>query len=156
MSSVAKGKSDVEIAGPIPVDKKGRFQSYQQIREEIAVHIRPEVGRILNETLDKEVDALLNRARYERVLVNDRTEVTAICNQCKCRRRAKFRRGGHEKRTLATLYGAVEIRTPRIECECGGLVRFEYMSVQRRSRLWYDLKERIQELMYWPGTLMWG
>jgi transposase-like protein len=146
MASVAKGKSNVEAIGAISVEKKGRFQIYQGVREEIAVHVRPAVARILTAALDEEVTTLLKRGRYERVMVGDHAEVEAVCNRCKCRKRAKFRRGGHEKRSLATLYGAVEIRTPRIECECGGLVRFEYLSVQRRARLWYDLKERLQEL----------
>lgn len=142
MGSVAKEANKVETNG-----KSGsRFEKYQSVREEMALHIRPVVAQVLNRALDGEVDTLLNRPRYARVQAKDATEVGAKCNRCGCRRRAEFRRGGHEERMLATLYGAVRIRTPRIECGCGGLVRYEYLSVQRRARLWYDLQERIQEL----------
>lgn len=126
--------------------KGARFESYQRVREEIAVQVRPVVRKLLNESLDREVDELLGRARYQRVDPADRRLVEARCNKCGSERRAEFRRGGHEDRSLATLYGPVLIRTPRIECRCGGLVRHEYLSVKRRARLWYDLQERMQEL----------
>jgi len=112
----------------------------------VAVQVRPIVERLLNRSLDQEVDNLLGRERYQRVDFSDGTEVAAKCNRCGCQRRVEFRRGGHEDRTIGTLYGAVRIRTPRIECNCGGLVRHEYVSVRPRARLWYDVQERVQEL----------
>jgi transposase-like protein len=132
-------------AGSLPA-KHSRFQTYQQVREEIAVQVRPIVEKVLSESLDGEVDSLLGRGRYQRMSIDDQTVVQATCNKCGSQRRAHFRRGGHEERTLATLYGPVQIKTPRIECRCGGLAHREYLSVKPRARLWYDLKERIQEL----------
>lgn len=146
MSSLVLTARTVQPASDSIPAQNPRFEAYRRVREEVAVQVRPIVERLLNESLDREVDALLGRACYQRVDLRDRTEVAAKCNQCGCQRRAQFRRGGHEDRTIATLYGAVQIRMPRIECSCGGLVGHDYLSVKRRARLWYDVRERIQEL----------
>lgn len=146
MSSLVLTAGAVHPVNSSLPSRNNRFQTYQQVREEIAIQVRPIVERVLNESLDGEVDSLLGRGRYERVRIDDPTVVQATCNKCGSRRRAHFRRGGHEERTLATLYGPVQIKTPRIECQCGGLAHHEYLSVKPRARLWYDLKERIQEL----------
>jgi len=50
--------------------KEARFEAYRRIREEVAVHIRPIVERLLNESLDREVDDLLGRACYVTVPEN--------------------------------------------------------------------------------------
>jgi len=146
VSSLILAPSAVQPVTSGLAPKNARFETYRRVREDVAVQVRPIVEKVLNASLDEEVDALLGRRRYQRVNTDDQTVVQATCNKCGSHRRAHFRRGGHERRTLATLYGPVEIKTPRIECQCGGLAHHEYLSVKPRARLWYDLTERIQEL----------
>jgi hypothetical protein len=40
----------------------------------------------------------------------------------------------------------VEVKVPRLSCDCGGVVDFEFVHLEPYNRFWFDLEERGREL----------
>jgi hypothetical protein len=77
----------------------------------------------INRKLSAAVDHVLAREPYERRgTVADWIEHVGACPRCHSRRSNRLSRNGSRSRTLTTRWGDLQIRWPRLVCECGGSV----------------------------------
>jgi transposase-like protein len=102
------------------------------------------VGRMLEESLDTELDRFLGRDRYKRRKHSKRKETNVKCSKCHSQERQDFRRNGHYGRGLATEFGHIQVAMPQIKCKCGGNVRFSYKTIPPRQRMGADVEASIQ------------
>jgi putative transposase len=114
-----------------------------RIMKQIEGTIPQMVSRILDESLDTEVERFLGRGRYRRRKKAKRQEQGAYCSRCRSHQRQDFRRNGHYLRSLGTHWGPVVVHLPQVECQCGGNVRMKYQTVPPRQRLWQDVKLEV-------------
>lgn len=128
------------------VDRKRRREAQGKVQRRIKEGIARVVEESIEEALQGEVTALLNRAKGERRDPRDLTVVEGCCNRCKTRYRSRFYRDGSYPRSLLSLDVWGQIRVPRISCVCGGMVDFEFVQLVPYGRLWFDVEERAREL----------
>ena len=102
------------------------------------------VQRVLDTSLEREVDQWLVRKRHVRRKKTKREEVKEYCSRCRSHNRRKFRRNGHYVRKLITRWGQIEINMPQIKCECGGNVRLTFKTIRSRQRIWDDVSLEVQ------------
>lgn len=102
------------------------------------------VKRMIEESLETELDRFLGRGKYVRRQRAKRQETGVYCSRCLSHQRRDFRRNGHYLRCLITSWGSVLLNVPQLECQCGGNVCFKYQTVRPRQRIWDDLEMEIQ------------
>lgn len=102
------------------------------------------VGRVLEESLETEVDRLLERERYVRRRRAKRRETGVYCSRCRSHQRQDFHRNGHYLRQLVVEWGRVKVNMPQVKCRCGGNVRMKYRTIRSRQRIWEDVDLKIQ------------
>lgn len=96
---------------------------FAQIVEEGQTWLRHWIGQRMSRLLDQAVDEVLGRVRYERrAQVGDHIEGGACC-RCQTHRSEQFSRNGGRLRHPLTAYGAIQVRWPRVKCQCGGSVQ---------------------------------
>ena len=128
------------------VERGERQQQQRRLQREVGEAIRQVVREVFEQALQDEVTALLGRAKSERRDARDLTVVEASCNKCKAQYRYRFYRDGTYERGVLSLDTWVEIKVPRLSCDCGGVVDFEYVHLEPYNRFWFDLEERGREL----------
>lgn len=128
------------------VERARRLQQQRRLQREVDEAIRQAVRQAFEQALRDEVTALLGRAKSERRDRADPTMVEACCNACKTQYRRAFCRDGTYKRSVLSLDTWVELKVPRISCDCGGGVDFEFVHLEPYGRFWFDLEERGREL----------
>jgi transposase-like protein len=128
------------------VERTPRQREQRRLQREVDEAIRQAVRGAFEQALRDEVTALLGRAKSERRDLDDPTLVEASCNRCKTGYRCRFYRDGTYKREVLSLETGVELRVPRLSCDCGGVVDFEFVHLEPYNRLWFDLEERGREL----------
>ena len=128
------------------VERRERQQEQRRLQREVDEAIRQAVRRAFEQALRDEVTALLGRAKSERRDRDDPTVVEAWCNKCKTQYRYRFYRDGTYERSVLSLGTWVVIKVPRLSCDCGGVVDFEYVHLEPYNRFWFDLEERGREL----------
>ncbi|MEI6502078.1 MAG: transposase, partial [Armatimonadota bacterium] len=100
----------------------------------------------LNRQLDKAVDYLLDRSRYERRggVPYGREQVGA-CLRCGSHHCDHFSRNGHRPRTLSLWDCELQLRLPRVVCQCGGSVQLDFAGLIRPyQRLGDEVDAQIQ------------
>jgi hypothetical protein len=102
------------------------------------------VERMIEESLETELDRFLGRGKYVRRHRAKRQETGVYCSKCLSHQRRDFRRNGHYMRHLTTCWGSATLNIPQLECQCGGNVRFKYQTVRLRQRIWDDLEMEIR------------
>lgn len=111
-----------------------------QIKEQV-VKI---AGRIIDESLESELEQFLGRAKHVRRKRSKRKESRVYCSRCRSHQRQNFRRNGHYQRQIALSLGRTRVNVPQVKCRCGGNVRFQYETIRPRQRIWDDLDLEIQ------------
>ena len=104
----------------------------EQVKEQI-VYL---AGRMLEESLETELERFLGRAKHVRRKRSKRKESGVYCSKCRSHQRQDFRRNGHYLRQLAMSWGRVRVNMPQVKCRCGGNVRFQYQTIRPRQRVW--------------------
>lgn len=127
----------------LQVPEKGSPAFILQIVKQIAEELPAIVERIVDESLETEVERFLGRSRYRRRKKAKRQEQGAYCSRCKSHQRQDFRRNGHYRRKLVTHWGQVTVNLPQVECQCGGNVKMKYQTVRPRQRIWDDVKVEV-------------
>jgi putative transposase len=100
--------------------------------------------RILEASLDAEVDKWLAGKRYVRRRKSKRQEGKACCSRCLSHQRRKFQRNGHYTRGLITQWGKLHVSVPQVKCECGGNVKMTFQTIRPRQRIWEDVGLEVQ------------
>lgn len=135
----------------LPSIVKGQ-QFFKKLVSQIEQDIEQLATEHIEETLEQSVEGLLGRKDHERRHSLDLTEVEARCSDCGTRQRRRFSRNGHRRRFLTTLWAVLSIWLPRLICECGGSVSFDFHGLLRpRQRLWHDCDEQIRQ---WSGLAL--
>lgn len=101
-------------------------------------------SRVIEESMETELDRFLERGKYVRRKRSKRKESRVYCSKCGSHQRQDFRRNGHYQRGLTMRWGRVRVEVPQVKCRCGGNVRFEYQTIRPRQRIWDDLNLEIQ------------
>ncbi len=128
------------------VERTQRQQEQRRLRRGVDEVIRQATRQAYEQALRDEVTALLGRVKSERRDLDDPTVVEACCNRCGTRHRREFCRDGTYKRSVLSLDTWVELKVPRISCDCGGVVDFEFVQLEPYNRYWFDLEARGREL----------
>jgi len=128
------------------VERTQRQQQQRRLQREVEETIQQAVRQAYEQALRDEVTALLGRAKSERRDLADPTVVEARCNDCKTQYRREFSRNGTYPRGVLSLSAWVELKVPRLRCDCGGVVDFEFVHLEPYNRFWFDLEERGREL----------
>jgi transposase-like protein len=128
------------------VERTQRQQQQRRLQREVDEIIRQAARQAFEQALRDEVATLLGRAKSERRDLDDPTVVEARCNRCKTQSRREFCRDGTYKRGVLSLDTWVELKVPRLSCDCGGVVDFEFVHLEPYGRFWFDLEERAREL----------
>jgi putative transposase len=113
--------------------------------KEVEKAVKAMVEAAVMAELEAEAEAVLGRRSHARRDKGDRREVQACCPRCGTRRRQALVRNGHRRRSVATLWGVLDIWLPRIRCECGGSVRVRYSVLRPYQRLWADVDEQVRK-----------
>jgi hypothetical protein len=128
------------------VEDTERQEQQRELQREVDESIRRVIAASYERALRDEVTALLGRGMSERRHLDDAMVVRACCNKCGTQYRREFSRDGTYKRSVLSLETWVEIRVPRLSCDCGGVVDFEFVHIEPYNRFWFDLEERGREL----------
>jgi putative transposase len=115
-----------------------------ELVKEIRSLILDIVGRLLEESLETEMERFLGRARYRRRRRAKPKETGVYCSQCRSHQRQDFQRNGHYLRQLSVGWGSVNVHRPQAQCKCGGNVRLKFQTIRPRQRIWDDLGLEIQ------------
>jgi transposase-like protein len=126
----------------VPPSKTPEFVA--ELLGQIQHYIPQLVGRVLDESLETEVERLLGRQRYRRRKRTQRQQQGRYCSRCKSHQRQHFMRNGHYPRNLVTGWGQVRVNLPQIKCRCGGNVKMQYYTLRPRQRIWEDVHLEIQ------------
>jgi transposase-like protein len=128
------------------VERTQRQQEQRRLQREVEETIRQAVREAFEQALRDEVTALLGRAKSERRDPTDPTVVEARCNKCGTQYRYRFSRDGFYERSVLSLEVWIRLKVPRLTCDCGGVVDFEFVHLEPYNRFWFDLEERGREL----------
>lgn len=138
MTIVTVGKLTLQIP-------QGRSNGFvKEIIGQMQGMVKQLVGRVIEESMDTELDEFLGRGRHVRRKQSRRKESGVYCSRCRSHQRQDFRRNGHYERQIATSWGRVMVNVPQVKCRCGGNVRFKYQTIRPRQRIWDDLDMEIQ------------
>jgi transposase-like protein len=129
---------------PLQVPISGSRGFIMELVEQIRSAIPGIAQRFLEESLEVEVNRLLERNRYVRRRQAKRKETGVYCSKCRSHQCQNFRRNGHYQRQLAIQWGRVKVNVPQVKCQCGGNVRLRYQTIRARQRIWDDLELEIQ------------
>lgn len=138
MTIVPIGKLTLQV--PQNGSKDFIIEIIGQIREQV----KNLAGRVIEGSLETEIDRFLGRAKHVRRKRSRRKESGVYCSRCRSHQRQDFRRNGHYQRQLALGWGRVRVNVPQVKCRCGGNVRFRYETIRPRQRVWDDLDMEIQ------------
>jgi putative transposase len=128
----------------LQVPQNGSRDFVLEIIEQMRAQMVKLASRILEESLETELDRFLERARHVRRKRSKRKESGVYCSKCRSHQRQDFWRNGHYQRQLALGWGRVRVNVPQVKCRCGGNVRFQYQTIRPRQRVWDDLDMEIQ------------
>jgi transposase-like protein len=128
----------------LQVPESGSIEFTKELIEQMQGMVLHLVGRILEESLETELDRFLEREWYVRRRRSKRKETGVYCSKCKSHQRQNFRRNGRYSRQVAVQWGRVQVDVPQVKCQCGGNVRFTYQTIRPRQRMWDDLGLEIQ------------
>lgn len=128
------------------VERTQRQQKQRRLQREVDAVIRQAYRQAFEQALRDELTVLLGRAKSERRDLDDATVIAACCNKCKTQHRREFCRDGTYRRSVLSLDTWVEFRVPRLSCDCGGVVDFEFWHLEPYNRFWFDLEERGRQL----------
>lgn len=138
MSIVTIGKLPLQVPG------NGVPNFVMELSEQIRASGLYLAARMIEESLETEVERFLGRGKYVRRRRSKGKETGMYCSTCRSHQRRDFRRNGHYERQLVIAWGRVSINVPQLECRCGGNVRFRYRTIQLRQRIWDDMEMEIQ------------
>jgi hypothetical protein len=120
---------------------KDRLAAQQALRETICAQIRPAVEAVFEQALESEVTGFLGRPKgRHRSRLHPNVSVLR-CAVCGRGQTLDFVRKGYYDRTQLTLWGAVDISVPRVECACGHCPSLPFTTLTPYDRLWSDLTE---------------
>ncbi len=140
----------------LQVERHSSRQAFlEELWRQMEEVVRQVVTRCIEEALDAEVTALLERDWYERRKVGQWQRIEARCRRCGSQYAQDFRRDGHYPRHLNTRWGRLLIWVPQVECVCGGKVRVPWQTLRPKQRLWDDLEGEIRERYGWGMSLRW-
>lgn len=111
---------------------------FAQIVEEGQTWLRHWIGQRMSRLLDKAVDELLGRERYERRAQVGYHIEGGECCRCHTRQSCQFSRNAGRLRRPLTEYGEVAVRWPRVKCACGGSVKLNLAG-------WLGAYQRLDE-----------
>ena len=100
----------------------------ETLTTQLEENVRRVVERCIDEVLEAELTALLERGWYERRKPSGHKRVAARCNRCGSQDPLDFRWDGHYPRWLDTSWGRLRISVPQVECIC---VNFRPIRVHR-------------------------
>ncbi len=107
------------------------------------------LGMRMSHLLVKDLDELLGRERYERRGHVPPDVEGGECHRCHSRESRKFSRHGGRRRRVITRWGDLDIRFPRVRCQCGGCVQLNLVGwLEAYQRLAPDVDALIQR---WGG-----
>jgi putative transposase len=129
---------------PLQVPESSSSEFVLELVEEIQTLILDVVGRLLEESLETEMERFLGRKRYRRRRRAKPKETGVYCSQCRSHQRQDFQRNGHYLRQLSVGWGPVTVHMPQAQCKCGGNVRLKFQTIRPRQRIWDDLGLEIQ------------
>lgn len=124
--------------------RSGTAGYVQELVEQIKEHAVKLAGRIIEESLESELERFLGRGKHVRRKKSKRKESGVYCSRCRSHQRQNFWRNGHYQRQIALSLGQARINVPQVKCQCGGNVRFQYETVRPCQRIWDDLDLEIQ------------
>jgi hypothetical protein len=119
------------------------------------------MSRQLNLQLIQSMDYLLGRSAYQRRVWVPAWIESGRCARCGSHQSRRFSSNGVRPRTLLTPWGELLLEVPRVVCQCGGSVRFDWgawlrpyqrlsteleQQIQRWGRLCLSLRQMQQEL----------
>ena len=134
---------------------RSRQEFVEMLIAQLQEKVRYVVGRCIEEALEAEVTALLERGWYERRKPPGRRRVAARCHRCGSQDPQDFRQDGHYTRYLDTSWGRLRISVPQLKCICGGWVKVPFQTLRPRQRIWDDLAGEIRERYGWGMSLRW-
>lgn len=103
------------------------------------------MSRQLNLQLTQSLDHRLGRLAYQRRAHVPLDIESGGCARCRSRHSRRFSRNGVRPRTLLTPWGELHLELPRVVCQCGGSVRFDWGAWLRPyQRLSVELDQQIQ------------
>jgi transposase-like protein len=108
--------------------------------------VQRQMSERLNQLLVQGVDHLLGRAAYvRRAAVPLTWEQHGRCSNCKSHHCHHFSRNGYRPRTLSCLDYLLQLRLPRVVCQCGGSVQLDFTGLLRPyQRLSDEVDAQIQ------------
>jgi len=124
-----------------PRGKEDIHACRQALRDAICAKVRPVVETAFRNALDSEVAGFLGRKKglHRSKLQSSASALhCANCGRC-CT--LDFVRKGYYQRTQLTLWGALDISVPRVECVCGHCPFLPFVTLTPYDRIWSDLDE---------------
>jgi transposase-like protein len=143
MSIVAQG---AESGKGLALAQK-RQAHQRELQDRIRSTIRSVVAGVFNEALEDEATRFLGRAKGRHRSGLQAQPTNLQCSACGRHRTLDFVRKGHYERTQLTLWGAVDLAIPRMECVCGHCPFFPCQTLTPYDRLWSDLDEETLALV---------
>ena len=138
------------------VERTQRQQQQRRLQREVNAVIQQAYRQAFEQALRDELTALLGRAKSERRDLDDATVTEGCCNKCKTQYRREFCRDGTYRRSVLSLDTWVEIRVPRLSCDCGGVVDFEFWHLEPYNRFWFDASLRSAQVLEERGRELAG
>jgi hypothetical protein len=111
---------------------------FADIVDEGQTWLRYWIGQRMSRLLDKAVDELLGRERYERRAQVGYHIEGGECCRCHTHQSCRFSRNAGRLRRPLTTFGEVCVRWPRVKCDCGGSVGLNLTG-------WLEAHQRLDE-----------
>ena len=137
MSIVAQSTQSDKSTG----EKRDVQATRQVLREAISAQIRPVVETALRNALNGEVAGFLGRQKGQHRSKLESRVSDLHCTDCGRCCTLDFVRKGYYQRTQLTLWGALDISVPRVECVCGHCPFVPFVTLTPYDRLWSDVNE---------------
>jgi putative transposase len=103
------------------------------------------ISRKVNQQLATDVNHFLGRLPYRRRAKVPASIESGCCARCGSHLSRRFSRNGVRPRTLLTPWGELHLELPRVICQCGGSVRFDWgVWLRPYQRLSTELEQQIQ------------
>ena len=108
------------------------------LRKDLLATLAPIAAARMTHALGEEVTAAIGRPKgqHRRGVVEAPTPL--VCPTCGRRTNRQVVRKGSYPRTLLTLFGALALAVPRVECDCGRCPPVPFTLVEAYNRLWSD------------------
>jgi transposase-like protein len=120
-----------------------RQQRREELRQEIMTDIKPRVVAAFNQALEAEATTCLGRPKGRHRAGLQSTVSQLVCPVCSRQATLDFVRNGHYERTLATLWGNLNLSVPRVECVCKHCPALPTLLFDRYDRVWSDLDAAV-------------